>query len=110
MPHDWTTAPEAEWRAFVADHLERMATNQMDYNDGVNRRLTTIANQYVSLDNKLSAFCATCSNRHMVLETRITKVEGRIGTNWKLIAGAWSFITLMAAAIVAAFWDLVKGR
>jgi hypothetical protein len=27
--HDWENAPETEWRRFVADHMERMAENQM---------------------------------------------------------------------------------
>lgn len=30
MPHDWTKAPEAEWRDWVSDHLEELAVNQMN--------------------------------------------------------------------------------
>jgi len=34
MPiHDWETAPEQEWRRFIADHLDRMSTNQMNLSD-----------------------------------------------------------------------------
>ena len=38
MPHDWSKAPEAEWRGFIADHLETLATNQ--------QRLSVILEEY----------------------------------------------------------------
>ncbi len=62
--HNWSNAPEPEWRMFVADHMERMAENQMD------------------LSGKLDEFLANCSEARNKSGKDITDIKSNLKWLW----------------------------
>jgi len=54
MPHDFRTAPEAQWREFIIDHLELMADNQMKLADKTELGFDRITTRLDTLNGSVS--------------------------------------------------------